>query len=69
MKNTNEYMNKIVACILLINCGDAHRLVDVCKIWVVEGIVPVIEGLNSKFAAFNDPITGSEHRIYKTMSI
>ena len=27
-------------------CGDAHRFVDVCKIRVVEGIVPLVEGLH-----------------------
>ena len=31
---------------MAIICGDAHRFVDVRKILVVEGIVPLVEGLN-----------------------
>ena len=46
MKNTDMWRNRQFCIFLFIICGDAHHFVDVRNLWVVKGIVPVVEGRN-----------------------
>ena len=48
MKNAskNKLINGKFYIILFIFCEFANRFVALRKIWVVKGIVPVVEGLN-----------------------
>ena len=46
MKNTNKWRNRKFCIFLLIICSNECCFVNVRKIWAVEGIVPLVEGLN-----------------------
>ena len=58
-------------CIFLfIFCEAANYFVAVHKIWVVEGIVLVGEGLNIiNLHVIYDPITGTEQPIYVVLCV
>ena len=63
-------MNRMFCIFLFIFCEVANHFVAVCKIWVVKGIVLVVEGLNiiNLYAIF-DAVTGLEQPIYVVLYI
>ena len=68
--HTNEWRNKKFCTFLFIVCEVAHQFVAVCKIWVVKGIVPVVEGLNIiSLYAIDNPITRPEQPIYSIQNV
>ena len=63
-------MNRMFCIFLFIFCEVANHFVAVRKIWVVRGIVLVVEGLNIiNFYAIYDPVTGTEQPIYVVLCV
>ena len=70
MENTNKWMIRMFDIFLFIFCEVANHFVAVRKIWVVKGIVLVVEGLNIiNLYAIYDPVTGPEQPIYVVLCV
>ena len=55
---------------LFIFCEVASQVVAVHLIWVVNGIVPVVDGLNKiNLYAIYDPVIGPEQPIYVAICV
>ena len=63
-------MNRMFCVFDFIFCEVANHFVAVRKIWVVKGIVLVVEGLNIiNLYAIYDPVTGPEQPIYVVLCV
>ena len=63
-------MRRMFCIFLFIFCEVANHFVVVRKIWVVKGIVLVVEGLNIiNLYAIYDPVTGPEQPVYVVLCV
>ena len=63
-------MNRMFCIFVFIFCEGANHFVAVPKIWVVKGIVLVVESLNTtNLYAIYDPVTGPEQPIYVVLCV